>query len=491
LIFLKKVCNPKRLYFTILLAGFGGGVCSIALAQPFQFFKSLDNRQSSPTLLIARPGDSIMVQGNTDGSIFFRSIDDGSFLKQITPHNAAINYLGFNSTGRLLISTSVNGEIRVFDFFQDKVIHRLESRDYEGIRFALFSIADGFIYFNGKGRLYKTRSDLTQEVQKIYDFADSITAGVITDDRSALIISLGKYIYVINTRTDETVQQLYAGNSPVEKLVLVPGSKLMSWSSDGTIQIWNIAFGQLQAPPLNWFKAGPPGNICFSHDGGRMMTGNIGNWARLWKPLEKSVEQELFGHQGTVTAFAFSHNDRTIFTASNDQTIRLWRQAPPPPEGGIVAVQPPKEITLIDTLPRKLVEPLPPSADVGAEMTSQNIPVRLRGRTVKKAQNITVKNETIDLFVFDNEIIDGDTLSLFFNGDWILKDYGVIHEKKKITIQLKPNTNNYLVLFAENLGSIPPNTAAIQFSPDGRQSRTVRLSSDLTLCRAINFIYKK
>jgi WD40 repeat protein len=432
-----------------------------------------------------------MVQGNTDGSIFFRSIDDGSFLKQISPHSAAINYLGFNSTGRLLISTSANGQIRIFDFFQNKIIHRLESSNYEGIRFALFSIADGFIYFNGKGRLYKTRSDLTQEVLKIYDFTDSISAGVITDDRSALIISLGKYIYVINTRTDETVQQLYAGNSPVEKLVLVPGGKLMSWSSDGAIQIWNIALGQLQSPPLSWFKAGPPGNISFSHDGNLMMTGNIGNWARLWKPMEKSVEQELFGHQAAVTCFAFSHDDQTIFTASNDQTIRIWKKAPPSALGGIVAESPPKEIALIETLPPKVPESLPPKADGGAEMTSQNIPVLVRGRKVKRAQNISVKNETLDLFVFDNEIIDGDTLSLFFNGEWILKDYGVIREKRKITIQLKPNTNNYLVLFAENLGTIPPNTAAIQFSPDGTQSRTVRLSSDLTLCRAINFIYKK
>src|SRR5206468_5015403 len=116
-------------------------------------------------------------------------------LKQITAHSQAINYLGFNSTGRLLISTSANGEIRVFDFMKDRIIHRLYSQDYEGIRFALFSIADGFIYFNGKGRLYKTRSDLNQEVQKIYDFTDSITSAVITDDRNALILSLGKYLY--------------------------------------------------------------------------------------------------------------------------------------------------------------------------------------------------------------------------------------------------------------------------------------------------------
>src|SRR6185436_9416768 len=190
----------------------------------FKFFNSISDNQSLPTLLISKPDESIMVQGNTDGSILLRSIDDGSFIRTITVHSRAVNYLNFNSTGRLLISASSNGEIKIFDFLKDKVIHQLNSPQYEGVSFSLFSIADGFIYFNGRGRLYKTRSDLTQEVQKIYDFSDSITSGVITDDRNALIISLGKYIYVINTRTDEIIQQLYAGNTQVEKLYLVPGS---------------------------------------------------------------------------------------------------------------------------------------------------------------------------------------------------------------------------------------------------------------------------
>src|SRR5262249_21220756 len=161
--------------------------------------------------------------------------------------------------------------------------------------------------------------------------------------------------------------------------------------------------------------------------------------------------------------------------ASNDQTMRIWKQKidsiVPPPE---------RHDSIIQTPPPVVIQPPSPKPQMSeVQMQSQNIPLRLRSREVKKTKNFTVKKETVDLFVFDDEIVDGDTLSLFFNGEWVLSSYGVVREKKKITLQLKPNTNNYLVLFADNLGTKPPNTAAIQFF-DAKQRRTVRLSSDLS-----------
>ena len=81
-------------------------------------------------------------------------------------------------------------------------------------------------------------------------------------------------------------------------------------------------------------------------------------------------------------------------------------------------------------------------------------------------------------------------MSLFFNGKWVLDHYGVTKKKHPIQLNLVPNTNNYLVLFANNIGKSPPNTAAIEFD-DGNSKRFFNLSSDLKSCSAINFYYKK
>jgi len=107
-----------------------------------------------------------------------------------------------------------------------------------------------------------------------------------------------------------------------------------------------------------------------------------------------------------------------------------------------------------------------------------------------KTETIKLNHPTIDVYIYDNHLIDGDTLSIFFNGEWVLRNYGVVKEKKKITLNLLENTNNYMVLFAENLGTKPPNSAVVFFQ-DGKQKRYITLNSDMTECSAINFVYKK
>ena len=249
-------------------------------------------------------------------------------------------------------------------------------------------------------------------------------------------------------------------------------------------------------------KAGTPGAMAFDASGTKMVTGNVGNWARVWNPFEKSVEQELFGHKAPVTATTFGDGMSTIFTGSKDATIRLWR------DKTIITKEPQEEISisviqdtsgflsdsslaiaiqqqLSDTTSNPKLMKTPE-----VKMEDGNKPGMINGRSVRQEGTITVNNPEITIYVFDNSTIDGDTMSLYFNNKWILDHFGVTKSKKPITLNLIENTNNFLVLFANNLGKTPPNTAAIQFN-DGKSERFFRLSSDLSTCSALNFIYNK
>jgi hypothetical protein len=457
------------------------------VAQLFKLAKTVRDFSSNPSLLIAKPDEPILVQGNTDGSIIIRSAFTGEIQNQFPAHSKSINNFDFNTTNNLLISTCAKGEIRVYDFESKKIINKLTAPEYSGMKFACFSIADGFIYFNGFNRLYKTRSDLTQPVFKIYDFTDSINAGVITPDRSALILALGKFIYVINTRTDEIIQQLYTGNASVEKLSMLSKNGVLSWSSDGTIQIWKITLGQLETTPIQWFKAGPPSNVSFSSDGKYMVTGNVGNWVRIWIPSIKKVEQELIGHQSAVNGYAFAPGDSILFTASNDLSLKIWKtKMDSTMQAEVVEKKIPKPAPVVSPPQAVLREPV----NTEVKMLEKNIPEHVRNRFVIKTETIKMDKPSIDVYIYDNHLIDGDTVSIFFNGEWILKNYGVVKEKKKLTLNLKDDTNNYMVLFAENLGTKPPNSAVVYFM-EGKQKRYITLTSDLTQCSAINFVYKK
>lgn len=110
-------------------------------------------------------------------------------------------------------------------------------------------------------------------------------------------------------------------------------------------------------------------------------------------------------------------------------------------------------------------------------------------RKIVSGKEWSVKNEKITLQVWDNNKEDSDVVSLKFNDTWILTNFLLKKEKYTIHLDLK-NKNNQLLLFAENLGSIPPNTAAISID-DNILVRTFILNSDLNKSETIKITLDK
>jgi hypothetical protein len=89
------------------------------------------------------------------------------------------------------------------------------------------------------------------------------------------------------------------------------------------------------------------------------------------------------------------------------------------------------------------------------------------------------KGDTARLELYDDGIIDHDRISLFMDGNMILKNYELLGHAKVLQIKLGHGTqNNVLSLFAENEGDIPPNTALMVIYLDDKRYE-VRLSSDM------------
>lgn len=103
---------------------------------------------------------------------------------------------------------------------------------------------------------------------------------------------------------------------------------------------------------------------------------------------------------------------------------------------------------------------------------------------VKEAVAITKRNIIIE--VWDNNREDGDIISLKINNTWILKNYTVTKEKKRLKVKM-PVKESTIVLIAENLGATRPNTAAISII-DGDQIKTVVLRSDMGKSEAIRIM---
>jgi hypothetical protein len=117
------------------------------------------------------------------------------------------------------------------------------------------------------------------------------------------------------------------------------------------------------------------------------------------------------------------------------------------------------------------------------------LPAQTNGRINKEISRIVVTDRKIKLDVYDNGTIDGDTVSVFYNGKMIMSHRRLSSKPIEIEVTLDENTSLHsIVLFAENLGSIPPNTALIIFTtPAGKR---YELFSSATLQQNAELIFE-
>ncbi|TND09254.1 MAG: hypothetical protein FD123_1657 [Bacteroidetes bacterium] len=110
-------------------------------------------------------------------------------------------------------------------------------------------------------------------------------------------------------------------------------------------------------------------------------------------------------------------------------------------------------------------------------------------RDIDVQSRMSAGSDMITIWVWDKDKVDGDIITLFLNDEPILTNLELTRNKEKVKVRLKPGYN-YLVMRAENLGEIPPNTAAMEIS-DGKGKRNFTVNSDTGKSGAIEIVYGK
>ncbi|HZV68295.1 MAG TPA: L-type lectin-domain containing protein [Saprospiraceae bacterium] len=106
---------------------------------------------------------------------------------------------------------------------------------------------------------------------------------------------------------------------------------------------------------------------------------------------------------------------------------------------------------------------------------------------VKEKGTLEVKARKLTISVWDYNTIDGDIISLKLGPEWLLTNYKLTGDKYVIQTTLIGFAED-LVLYAHNVGMVPPNTAAITVY-DGLTTQRVSLESNMETSEAIKIAF--
>ncbi|MEO6583892.1 MAG: hypothetical protein ABIO05_06185, partial [Ferruginibacter sp.] len=149
---------------------------------------------------------------------------------------------------------------------------------------------------------------------------------------------------------------------------------------------------------------------------------------------------------------------------------------------------PQKEIAKDVEIKKELPVATAPNKISSPDNTATSMQFAKRNTSVLKT--LEIASEFIKVDLYDNGEIDGDSVSLIYNGKLLASKKRLTEKPLSFNLLVdKDVPMNELIMFAENLGSIPPNTA-LMIVTDGTRRYEVRITSDLQKSGVIHFVHQ-
>ncbi|MDE3212788.1 MAG: hypothetical protein KGM98_06105 [Bacteroidota bacterium] len=203
-------------------------------------------------------------------------------------------------------------------------------------------------------------------------------------------------------------------------------------------------------------------------------------------PERKAPLATRAGATDTIKAVAIQKTTTTAFTDRKNEA-----SPPLPVKPGSTGEKPPAGSTAITAsstpgsvreLARDSTTKIPES---GAPLPAARKPVpvaaaAIHERKIETIRSVEIQADSLVLTLYDNGVVDGDTVSVLLNGKVVMPRVGLSLKPVNKTIYLTPQMGDSLtlIMYAENLGSIPPNTGLL-IVHDGDKVHYINFSGDL------------
>lgn len=142
--------------------------------------------------------------------------------------------------------------------------------------------------------------------------------------------------------------------------------------------------------------------------------------------------------------------------------------------------------------PEKVITKQMPKVPLNAGVTTQSSSQKLTPsqsaskRNTKLKAIVEVESEDINLEFYDDNQVDGDTITVYFDNQLLIYKKQLSFSPLKCTVKIKRNKNHELIMFADNQGTFGENTAKLVVYEDGKV-REISMHSNMQASQSLLF----
>lgn len=419
----------KKLAFTGILLVF----IMCAKAQKIELIESFIGYTEKSEIISFTPNPKLIMSGDYNGGVNLWDLEKQKLIKTILAHTKPINNIAFHEKKKTFLTCSNDSTVKLWSFYSNRL---LDSIKINGIpNLAIFNEkGNGYFVCTNQGLIIEKKMN-KDEWSIIANINNDINDAIFTSDKKNMITCDKVSIKKVSLQNGSILNEIKNPySSQFSKIDIYSGDTLISWSENGIISYWDFNDKKV-----------------------------------LTEIRAKNAYNELLMNNHSEIILSGYYNDRPLVINLNE--IKLKKKY----SENMIVVN-----TFLSSIDQKFLI----SADINQRHRLMKIkevdftPLVIQERRLEDEKIFQVSSRYILINIWDDEKIDGDTLSINFNGKWVLKNHPLEKEEKTILLPLKKNQANEVIFHAENLGDIPPNTAAVRLEYDNGITQEFNMRSD-------------